>query len=31
MLKMEYDDPQGRELAGMGMVAIMGYRPTIVV
>lgn len=27
MLGMEYDDPQGRSLAGMGMVAIMGYSP----
>jgi len=26
MLGMEYDDPQGRELAGMGMVAITDYR-----
>ncbi len=31
MLGMEYDDPHGRELAGMGMVAIMGYRPKVTV
>lgn len=31
MLGMEYDDPMGRQLAGMGMVAIMGYRPTVAV
>ena len=29
MLGMEYDDPQGRSLAGMGMVAIMGYDPKV--
>ena len=27
ILGMEYDDPQGRSLAGKGMVAIMGYSP----
>jgi len=31
MLGMEYDDPQGRQLAGMGMVTIMGYRPKVTV
>lgn len=31
MLGMEYDDPMGRQLAGMGMVAIMGYSPKMTV
>jgi hypothetical protein len=31
ILGMEYDDPQGLELAGMGMVSIMGYRPKMTV
>ena len=26
ILHIEYDDPQGRELAGMGMVSVHGYR-----
>lgn len=29
MLGMEYDNPQGRQLAGMGMVSVMGYRPMV--
>lgn len=29
MLGLAYDDPQGRSLAGLGMVAIMGYRPKV--
>jgi hypothetical protein len=29
MLGIEYDEPLGQKLAGMGMVAIMDYRPTI--
>lgn len=27
VLGVEYDDPHGRELAGMGMVYILGYQP----
>lgn len=30
VLGMKYNDPMGRQLAGMGMVAIIGYRPTTV-
>ena len=26
MLGLDYDDPQGRQMAGMGFVAIIGYR-----
>ena len=29
MLGLDYDDPMGQQMAGMGMVAIMGYRPEI--
>lgn len=29
MLKLDYDDPKAREMAGMGMIAIMGYRPSV--
>lgn len=31
MLGMEYDDPNGRMMAGMGMVAIVGYQPQVTV
>ena len=31
MLGLDYDDPMGRQYAGMGMVSIKGYQPTIVV
>jgi hypothetical protein len=31
MLGLTYDDPQGRSLAGMGMVSVMGYRPEVTV
>jgi hypothetical protein len=31
MLGLPYDDPQGRSLAGRGMVSIMGYRPKMTV
>ncbi len=31
MLGIEYDDPQGRQLAGMGMVSILGYQPKVTV
>lgn len=29
MLGMDYDDPQGRHLAGVGMVSIFGYQPKV--
>jgi len=31
VLGMEYNHPQGRQLAGMGMVAIIGYNPKVTV